>query len=213
MLFLFLCKCSGLALWLAECNLIPTHWRTHAHTHTHTHTHTRIWQQYDSLEFRTQDDMGVPWPRILVLDLSLQSSWFSPRPVYVPANQYISQCLCLYPVSIITSMIHNHSSTTDAAWPQRFTASLKKHVHTQLPACSHSVQKLLSSTVLSKNVKIKIYGTVTLPVVLYGCETWSLTLRQGRRLRVFENRVLRRIFGPKGDEARGEWRKVHNEEL
>ena len=75
------------------------------------------------------------------------------------------------------------------------------------------MQKLLSSTVLSKNVKIKIYGTVTLPVVLYGCETWSLTLRQGRRLRVFENRVLRRIFGPKGDEARGEWRKVHNEEL
>ena len=52
-----------------------------------------------------------------------------------------------------------------------------------------------------------------LPVVLYGCETWSLTLREERRLRVFENRVLRRIFGPKRDEVTGEWRKLHNEEL
>jgi hypothetical protein len=52
-----------------------------------------------------------------------------------------------------------------------------------------------------------------LPVVLYGCETWSLTLREGHRLRVFENRVLRRIFGPRRDEVTGEWRKLHNEEL
>jgi len=52
-----------------------------------------------------------------------------------------------------------------------------------------------------------------LPVVLYGYETWSLTLREERRLRVFENRVLRRIFGPKRDEATGEWRKLHNEEI
>ena len=52
-----------------------------------------------------------------------------------------------------------------------------------------------------------------MPVVLYGCETWSLTLREERRLRVFENRVLRRIFGPKRDEVTGEWRKLHNEEL
>jgi hypothetical protein len=66
---------------------------------------------------------------------------------------------------------------------------------------------------LSKNVKIKIYRTVLLPFVLYGCETWSLTLREKRRLRVFENRMLRRIFGPKRDEVRGEWRKLHNEEL
>ena len=66
---------------------------------------------------------------------------------------------------------------------------------------------------LSKNVKIKIYRTVILSVVLYGCETWSLTLREKRRLRVFENRVLRRIFGPKRDEVTGEWRKLHNEEL
>jgi hypothetical protein len=62
-------------------------------------------------------------------------------------------------------------------------------------------------------VKIKIYKTVMLPVVLYGCETWSLTLREEHRLRAFENRVLKRIFGPKRDEVTGGWRKLHNEEL
>jgi hypothetical protein len=56
---------------------------------------------------------------------------------------------------------------------------------------------------MSRNVKVKIYKTIILPVVLYGCETWSLTLREGHRLRVFENRVLRRIFGPKRDEVTG----------
>jgi hypothetical protein len=66
---------------------------------------------------------------------------------------------------------------------------------------------------LSKNLNIKIYRTVILPVVLYGCETWSLTLREERRLRALENRVLRRIFWSKRDEVREEWRKVHNEEL
>jgi hypothetical protein len=66
---------------------------------------------------------------------------------------------------------------------------------------------------LSKNLKIKTYRTKILPVILYGWETWSLTLREERRLRVFENRVLRRIFGPKRDEVTGEWRKLHNEEL
>jgi hypothetical protein len=58
-----------------------------------------------------------------------------------------------------------------------------------------------------------VYKTIILPVVLYGCETWSLTLREEHRLGVFENRVLRRIFGPKRDEVTGEWRKLHNEEL
>jgi hypothetical protein len=67
--------------------------------------------------------------------------------------------------------------------------------------------------VASKNLKIKIYRTIILPVVLYGCETWSLTLREERMLRVFENRVLRRVFGPKRDEVTVEWRKLHNEEL
>jgi len=75
------------------------------------------------------------------------------------------------------------------------------------------VQNLLSSSFLSKNLKIKIYRTTILPVVLYGCETWSLTLREERRLPVFENRVLRRAFGPKRDEVTGEWRKLHNEDL
>ena len=60
---------------------------------------------------------------------------------------------------------------------------------------------------------VKIYRTIIFPVILYGCETWSLTLREERRLRVFEHRVLRRIFGPKRDEVTGEWRKLHNEEL
>ena len=62
-------------------------------------------------------------------------------------------------------------------------------------------------------MKIEIYRTIILPVVMYWCETWSLTLREERRLRVFENRVLRRIFGPKRDEVTGEWRKLHNEEF
>ena len=75
------------------------------------------------------------------------------------------------------------------------------------------MQNLLSSSLLSKNLNIKVYRTIILPVVLYGCETWSLKLREERRLRVFENRVLRRIFGPKRDEVTKEWRKLHNEEL
>jgi hypothetical protein len=66
---------------------------------------------------------------------------------------------------------------------------------------------------VSKNTKIKIYRTIILPLVLYGCEAWSVTLREEYRLRVFENRVLRRIFGPKRDEVTGEWRRLHNEEL
>jgi hypothetical protein len=71
----------------------------------------------------------------------------------------------------------------------------------------------LSSRLLSRNVKVKIYNTIILPVVLYGCETWSLTLMEEHRLRVFEIRVLRRIFGPKRDEVTGEWRKLLSEEL
>jgi len=66
------------------------------------------------------------------------------------------------------------------------------------------VQNSLSSSLLPKKLKIKIYRTIILPAVLYGCETWSLTLREERRLRLFENRVLRRVFGPKRDEVTGE---------
>jgi len=77
----------------------------------------------------------------------------------------------------------------------------------------HSVQNLLSSSLLSKNIKIKIYRIIILRVVVHGCETWSLTLMEERRLRLFENRVLRRIFGPKRDEETGESRKLQNEGL
>jgi hypothetical protein len=70
----------------------------------------------------------------------------------------------------------------------------------------------LSSRLISKNLNIKIYKTVILPVVLYGCETWSLTLSEENKLRVFENRVLRRIFRHKRKED-GSWRKLHNDEL
>ena len=75
------------------------------------------------------------------------------------------------------------------------------------------MQNLLSSMLLSKNLKLKIYRILILPVVLYGCETWSLTLREECRLRILENRALRRIFGPKRGEVTGKWRKLHNEEL
>ena len=77
-------------------------------------------------------------------------------------------------------------------------------------ACYHLVQNLLSSSLQSKNLKIKMYRTIILPFVLYRCETWLLTLREECRLRVFENRVLSRIIGPKRDEVTGEWRKLHN---
>jgi hypothetical protein len=64
-----------------------------------------------------------------------------------------------------------------------------------------------------KNIKIRIYKSIILTVVLYGCETWSLTLKVEQRLSVFENNVLRRIFGPKRDEVTGKWRQLHNEKL
>ncbi|KAJ4449257.1 hypothetical protein ANN_00654 [Periplaneta americana] len=88
-----------------------------------------------------------------------------------------------------------------------------KHRTNMGNACYYSVEKILSSSLLSKNVKVIIYKTVILPVVLYGCKTWTLTLREEHRLRVFENKVLRKIFGVKRDEVTGEWRKLHNAEL
>jgi hypothetical protein len=80
-------------------------------------------------------------------------------------------------------------------------------------ACYHSVQNILSSSLLSKDIKLKISRVVILPVVLYGNETLSRTLREDCRLRVFQNRLLRRIFGSKRDEAKEEWRRIHYEEL
>ena len=79
--------------------------------------------------------------------------------------------------------------------------------------CYHSVQNLLSSRLLSKNLKSKIYRTIILPIVSYGCEIWSLTSREERKLRVYENMVLRRILGPTRDEVTGEWRRLYNEDL
>ena len=93
--------------------------------------------------------------------------------------------------------------------------SIKEEIKYRLKAgnsCYYSVQTLLSSRLLSNNLKVRIYKTIILQVVLHGCETWSLTLREESRLRVFENRILRRIFGPKID-AKGEWRRLHNEEF
>ena len=75
------------------------------------------------------------------------------------------------------------------------------------------MQNLLLSSLLFRNLRINIYRTVISSVVLYGCETWSLTLREERRLRVFENGVLGRIFWYKRDEVTGKWRKLYNEEL
>ena len=74
-----------------------------------------------------------------------------------------------------------------------------------LVRCYNSVQNLLSSSLLPKNIDTKIYRTIILPLVLYGCETWSIILREELRLRVFENRVLRRIFGPERGEVTGKW--------
>jgi hypothetical protein len=79
--------------------------------------------------------------------------------------------------------------------------------------CYHSVQNILSSSLLPKNIKLKVHRNVILPVAFYGCEPWSPTLRKVRRLRVFENRVLRRIFGPNRNVVTGEWRELHNEKL
>jgi len=77
-------------------------------------------------------------------------------------------------------------------------------------ACYQLVKNLVFSSLLSRNIEIKIYRTIILPVVLMGCATWSLTLREVCKLRVFENRVLRRIFGSKRDEVTGGWRKLQN---
>jgi hypothetical protein len=93
-----------------------------------------------------------------------------------------------------------------------FQAEIKSRLKLRIASC-YSFQNLLSSRLLSKSLNIEICRTIILCVVLYGCEALSLTLREEPRLRVFENRVLRRVFGPNRDEVTGEWRKLHNEEL
>jgi len=80
-------------------------------------------------------------------------------------------------------------------------------------ACYHSGQNLLSSSLLSINIKIKICRSIILPIALYGCKTWSLTLREESKMRMFEDKMLKKICGPKGDVVPCEWRKLNNEEL
>ena len=113
----------------------------------------------------------------------------------------------------------NHDRHTCISWVHskihvvNINIIMKTSMEYWLYMANHSVQNRLSSRLLSKNLKIKIYRTIILPVVWYGCETWSLTLREERKLRVFENMVLRRMFGPRRDEVTGEWRRLHNKEL
>jgi hypothetical protein len=111
------------------------------------------------------------------------------------------------PILIIFNIGEFHEKTVE---PFQFLLASNNFIHEEIRsrlnsgnACYHAVQNLLSFRLTSRNVKIKIYKTIILPVVLYGCKTLSLTLRGKHRLRVFENRVLRRIFRPKRDEVTG----------
>ena len=126
---------------------------------------------------------------------------------------YVFLLLCILIVMFIYSYCYVCSILGTTLTIQN---SIREEIKSRLRsgnACYHSVQNLLSSRLLSSKLKIKIYRTIILPVVLYGCEAWSLTLREERKPRVFENMVLRRIFGPRRDEVTGEWRRLHNEEL
>jgi hypothetical protein len=96
--------------------------------------------------------------------------------------------------------------------PNKYNKEIKRRLKLG-NACYHSVQNLLFSGLLSKDIKIKIYRAIILPVLLYGCETWCVTLSEQHRLRVFKNMVLRNICGPKGGEVTGEWRRLHKKEL
>ena len=138
----------------------------------------------------------------------------------------------MYVCNLVTSRVQNagrsHSMKTDNSSIERVEEfeylgttltnknSIQEEIKSRLKlgnACYYSVQNLLSSSLLSKKLKIKIYRIIVFPVVLYGFKTWLLTLKEERRLRVSENRVLRRKFGSKGEEVTGEWRKPNNVEL
>jgi hypothetical protein len=103
-------------------------------------------------------------------------------------------------IKIANRSFENVSSSSIWEQQQKNKNFIEEDIKRQLNsgnACYHQVQNLLSSSLLSKSLKNRIYKTIILPVVLYGCETWSLTLREEQKLRVFENRVPRKIFGPK----------------
>ena len=112
------------------------------------------------------------------------------RPVMGLLYLYLSSCI----------LISRHDHVLRVFW---FVKVVPKYLN------SSTLSKVLLSILTLWNLKIKIYRTIILPVVLYGCETWSLTLREERRLRVFENKVFRRIFGPRRDEVTGDWRRLH----
>ena len=118
-----------------------------------------------------------------------------------------SYCVCLHGKCLFSHPSYNQLRSTNL-----LLIEIKSRLRSG-NACYHSVQNLLYSRLLSRKLKIKIYRTIILPVVLYGCEAWSLTLREERKLRAIENMVLRRIFGSMRDEVTGERRRLHNEEL
>jgi hypothetical protein len=109
----------------------------------------------------------------------------------------------------VEQLKHLSTTLTDGIFIQEEIKSRLKSGN----ACYHSVQNILSSRLLSKYIKIRIYRNIILPAVWYVCETWSVILWEQRRLRVFENRALRIIFRTMRDEATGKWRRLHNEEL
>jgi hypothetical protein len=116
----------------------------------------------------------------------------------------------------INTINKNKETLIDASKPITYQDLIQEEIKKILNsgnACYHSVQNLLFSRLLSRNVKVRIYKTIIFPVVLYGCETWSLTAREEHKLRMFENRMPKRIFGPKWGGVMGSWRKLHNEEL
>ena len=104
---------------------------------------------------------------------------------------------------------NKQSRTADEGWSSSLRVG---EVITNLPV-KNFVKKHSQRDACSGDKTFRIYRIIILPVVLYGCETWSLTLREERKLRLFENRMLRRIFGSRRDDVMGEWRRLHNEEL
>ena len=160
--------------------------------------------------WEAEEKLRMRWPCLILFNLKLKPgnliSWLS---LETSMEDRITAWLYV----IVPLKGWNSSKIWEQPWRIKvlFRNKLKSILKSR-NACYHSVQNLLSPTLLTKIIKIKMCKTIILRVVLYGCGTWSLTLREERRLRVFENRVLRRIFGPKRDEVTGEWRKLHNDD-
>jgi len=130
----------------------------------------------------------------------------SGKPVH-SIDQHISQMVLCHSSFSLFMLISGTILTNQNSIQEEIKSRLKSGNY-----CYHLVWNLLSSSLLCKNIKIKIYRIIILPVILYRCETRSCTLKEGCRLRVSENMVLR-IFGPKRDKVTGEWRRLHNKEL